>query len=256
MIPMTVMDQTKQHLQKEKPANSCDSSIFSLMVSTPFVKNMSLNGHFPQMGIRNLWNWGYAKTSVNHQPWLPTNPWLRSCTTTYHPYDSPRFMASYGWVLRMSRMKSDESYPQKKCCTFLFQQTHVGFWPFLDVIHRTQSYIIHTPKNRDLYYTNYVQLPRLWWMLSRTGSLILNLIHLDTVLGSVWPFEPTQRYQQWIEPSSPSMTPCLLTLGGKSTCDQCFKLLTQHFMDISRRTSGSSCFTILDLPQIMLIPVT
>lgn len=41
MIPMTVMDQTKQHLQKEKPANSYDSSVFSLMVSTPLQNYVS-----------------------------------------------------------------------------------------------------------------------------------------------------------------------------------------------------------------------
>ena len=55
---------------------------FFLWWFRPLCKIMSLNGHLPQMGIRNLWNWGYAITSVNHQPWLPTNPWLRSCTTT------------------------------------------------------------------------------------------------------------------------------------------------------------------------------
>lgn len=40
----------------------------------------------------------------------------------------------------------------KKMLHLPFSTNTCCFWPFLDVIHRTQSYIIHTPhKNRDLY---------------------------------------------------------------------------------------------------------
>ena len=110
------------------------------------------------------------------------------------------------------------------------------------------SHTSFIPPTKTETYTNYVQLPRLWWMLSRTGSLILNLIHLDTVFGSVWPVEPTQRYQQWIEPSSPSMTPCLLTLGEVHMWSM-FQVPNAAWYGYIQAKKRFKRFAILDLPS-------
>lgn len=139
----------------------------------------------------------------------------------------------------------------KKMLHLPFSTNTCCFWPFLDVIHRTQSYIIHTPhKNRDLYQlrpTTEIMMDVVpnWQPNFEPHPLGYRFLGLFDLSNQ--PKDTNSKSSLHRRAWPPACSP-----WGKSTCAPCFKLLTQLGMDISRRKSGSSVSPSWICPQIML----